>query len=120
MLENATVSIYAPTIAANSEGDRIKTWGYKKTPTPDAPAETFRADVQPKQLSDSEREMFGISDRNANTKILFFSQSQYVALNNRAYVVSDFPGEPADYFEIKVPNRWPGHGECLLIPVQGE
>ena len=119
MYKNATVSIYVPIQTTNAEGDVIDGWGYQQSPVV-APAETIRCDVQPKKLSDSEREAYGISDRTANTKIAFFSQSQYIALNNRAYVVSDFPGETATYYEIKVPNRWPGHGECLLIPVQGE
>lgn len=120
MLQNATVSIYVPNLLTNDEGDPIRTWGYKKTPTPDAPAETFRADVQAKNLSENEMMLWGISDRNANAKKVFFARSTYTQVNNRAYVVSDFPNEAPCYYEIKVPNHWPGHGECILIPVQGE
>jgi hypothetical protein len=120
MIENATVSIYVPVAAQNGEGDPIKTWGYKKTPTPDAPAESIRCDVQPKSLTEAECLAWGISDRNANAKLVFFSRSVYIAINNRMKVVSDFPGEGAEYYEIKGVNRWAIHGEAVIVPVQGE
>ena len=120
MLQNATVSVYVPVIATNSEGDQIKTWGYKVSPTPIAPSETLRCDVQPKQLTMAEQELWGISDRNCNAKLVFFGTSGYIAINNRMKVVSDFPGEGTEYYEIKGVNRWPRHGEAVIVPVQGE
>jgi len=113
MYKNATIYIYAPTIAKNAEGDAIKTWGT-------TPVETIRADVQPKTLTDAQYQSWGISDRNADTKIVFYERADQIKVNNRAKVVSDFPGEPSGFFEIKVPNHWPRHGECILVPVQGE
>jgi hypothetical protein len=64
--------------------------------------------------------MYGLSNRSADTKKCFFGKQAYVNINNRAYVESDFPGEGDIYYEIKGVNRWPNHGECLFIPVQGE
>ena len=119
MIENATVSIYVPTLAPNDEGTTVKTWGYKKT-IPDAASEVIRADVQPAKLSLAEVETYGLSNRNADIKKMFFGTSIYANINNRAYVVSDFPGEPAIYYEIKGSNHWPIHGEALLVPVIGE
>jgi len=120
MYQNATMSVYVPVITPNGEGDPIKTWGYKKTPTPDAPSESIRCDVQPKRLSESELLAWGISDRNANAKLVFFSRSGYIALTTRVKVVSDFPGEGTEYYEVKGVNRWPRHGEAVIVPVQGE
>lgn len=120
MYQNATLSVYVPTNTYNSEGDPIKTWGYKVTPTPVAPAEIIRCDVQPKKLSEAECLAWGISDRNANAKLVFFSRSGYIALTTRVKVVSDFPGEGTDYYEVKGVNRWPRHGEAVIVPVQGE
>ena len=120
MYKNATVSLYVPVSAANGEGDIINTWGYKKTPTPDAPAEVIRADVQPKRLSEDQREVWGISTEAADARVIYFSRATNIKEGNRAYVESDFPGATAGYFDIKTPALWPGHGECILVPVQGE
>jgi hypothetical protein len=117
--KNATASIYVPIISYNSEGDPIKTWGYQASPVV-APSETLRLDVQPKKLSETELLAWGISDRNANAKLVFFSRSVYIAINNRMNVVSDFPGEATAYYEIKGVNRWANHGEAVIVPVQGE
>lgn len=114
MLQNATISVYVPVIATNSEGDPIKTWAYA------SPVEMLRCDVQPKQLTMAEQELWGISDRNCNAKLVFFQTSGYIAINNRMKVVSDFPGEGTEYYEIKGVNRWPRHGEAVIVPVQGE
>jgi hypothetical protein len=107
-------------MAANSEGTKVPTWGYKKSPTPDAPAESFRADVQSKTLTEAEVELYGIDKTKSDAKVMYFDQSLYAEIGNRAYVVSDFPGEAARYFDIKGSNRWQIHGEAILVPVVGE
>ena len=119
MYKNATVSVYPEIQTRNTDGDFITSWGYLEDPVV-AASETLRCDVQPRRLRESELKAFGISEEKADAKIAFFRRSVYIADGARAYVVSDFPGEPAKYFDIKTPSRWPGHGEAILIPVQGE
>jgi hypothetical protein len=120
MIENATVKIYIPVIAKNSEGTPTKTWGYKVTPEPIAPIEEFRADVQPARLSEADLQAYGLSNKDSDVKKMYFYQSPNSVLNNRAFILSDFPGESGIYYEIRGSNHWPIHGEALLVPVQGE
>jgi hypothetical protein len=118
MFENATVSVYVPAMGKNAEGTVTKTWGYKQT-IPVAPAETFRADVQPASLTRAMIELWGLSDKEAQAKTMFYRFAQFVQENHRAKVVSDIDGS-THYYEIKGSNPWPIHGEAILIPVQGE
>lgn len=113
MYQNATVSVYVPVINKNGEGDPIKTWS-------STPSESIRCDVQPKRLDEAQVMAWGISDRNANAKLVFFTRSGYIAINTRVKVVSDFPGEGTSWYEVKGVNRWLRHGEAVIVPVQGE
>jgi hypothetical protein len=118
MIENATAVIYAPTITKNNEGTPIKAWSYK-TSTP-VSCETLRVDVQPHRLSEVEVLQWGLSNKSADTKKMFFGFSTATIVNNRVFVLSDMTGEPGCYYEIKGTNHWSFHGETLLVPVQGE
>jgi len=119
MLENATVSVYIPVITTNSKGTPEKQWGYKQSPVV-APVEILKADVQPKVLSSTQIMQYGLTDRDCNAKLMYFEFCSNIVENRRVYVVSDFPNELPRYYEIKGVNMWSIHGECLLIPVQGE
>jgi hypothetical protein len=118
MFENALVEVYVPTIAPNSEGTPTKSWGYKQA-TPVDPSEIFRADVQPAGLTRAEIELWGLSDKESNAKRMFYRFATKVEKNNRARVTSDIDGSVLVY-EIKGVNKWPIHGEAVLVPVQGE
>ena len=120
MIENATASIYIPVIGKNSEGTVTKTWGYKALPTPIDPAVTMRIDVQPNALSQAELLQWGLSNRSADVKKVFFEYETRMAINNRLAVVTDYDGGSTIYYEIKGVNQWPFHGEAILVPVQGE
>lgn len=118
MRKNATVAIYAPVFTTNSEGSRIKNWGYKQNPVV-APVETFRADIQPHNLSEAEIELWDLCDRKANTKLMLCPRSVNVAINNRAAVTDDADGQTI-YYDIFSANAWSHYTEALLVPVQGE
>jgi hypothetical protein len=118
MIENATVSIYAPIKAPNDEGTLIDTWGYKQAPVI-APVETFRADVQPHVLSVVEQQVYGITNQSADTKIMFADYSANADIPNRAQVVSDMDGK-TKYYNVRAINVWQIHAEYLLVPVVGE
>jgi hypothetical protein len=118
MIENATVYIYTPTIIKTADGIK-KVWGYKNTPKV-MPAETFRADVQPKSLSPAQVMQWGLSNREAEAKLMIFDDSLYTHINSRAYIISDIKGQENVYYEIKATNFWSLHGEAILVPVQGE
>jgi hypothetical protein len=119
MRKNATVSVYIPVMAPNTEGTMLKTWGYKQSPAT-APATTFRADVQPHLFREVEIELWELCNRQADTKELFVSGSiPSIANGNRAAVTSDYDGVLRLY-DILAANQYPHHAECLLVPVQGE
>lgn len=119
MAKNATVSIYIPTNAANSEGTPIKTWGYKQTPA-GSPAATFRGDVQPKQLREAEIQLWGLSNRSVDTKeLIIHGRVPSLSIGNRAAVTEDGEGVTR-YYDILGVNPWRHHSECTLVPVQGE
>lgn len=117
--KNASVKIYVQVNGKNSEGTITKTWGYKLSP-PSDPVESFFCDVQPHTLSKAEIESWGLSNRISDAKKIFFTRSTYMQLANRIFVQSNFPGERGCYYEVKGANRWPNHGEAIVIPVQGE
>ena len=116
MMTNAVVSIYVPVLTRNTEGEVVKSWGYKQT-TAIAPAVVIDADVQPYKLSETELQLWGISDRNAQAKIMFCDYDINIGPINRAKVVDDFGTE---YYDIKTLNAWATHCEAILVPVQGE
>ena len=119
MAKNATISIYIPTLAANAEGTPIKTWGYKQNPA-GAPAATVRGDVQPKQLREAEIQLWGLSNRSVDTKeLIIHGRVPALAVGNRAAVVEDVDGVTR-FYDILGVNQWRHHGECTLVPVQGE
>lgn len=110
---NGTVSIYAPTVTVNSEGTKIKTFTSE-------PVAVFQADVQPHTLSETEREIWGLSSKTAEVKRIFYDGVQpYMVRGNRATVADSVTGVTSVY-NIQPVNTWPNHGEALLVPVQGE
>ena len=120
MIQNATVKIYIPVISKNPEGTTTKTWGYKVTPTPLPPVEIIRADVQPNSLNEAQLLQWGLSNRVADTKKVFFRKSPNTQQNNRAVVEMDNNKGVYEYYEIKARNGWNIHGESIFVPVQGE
>jgi hypothetical protein len=103
----------------NSEGTKIKLFGYQQSPVV-APIESFRADVQPYRLTEANLEQWGLSNKDADAKKMFYDEiSVNIKINNRVSVVSDFDNSLI-YYDIKGTNPWPTHMEAILIPVQGE
>jgi len=119
MRKNCTVSVYVPVMAPNSEGTPMKTWGYKQTPAL-APAAIFQADIQPRLLKEVEIEAWGLSNRVADTKELFTAGFIPTLANNNRAVVTTFQDGLTRVYDILGVNSWPHHGECTLVPVQGE
>ena len=119
MRKNATVSVYVPTLAPNSEGTIVKTWGYKQTP-PLAPAASFQADIQPHLLKESDVMLWGLSNRIADTKELYVAGFIPALANNNRAAVTTFQDGITRYYDILGVNSWRNHGECTLVPVQGE
>jgi hypothetical protein len=117
LLINATAKIYPPISAKNSEGTIVKTWGYK---TGIDPAETLRVDVQPNSLNEAQLMQWGLSNRVADTKKVFFRHSKFIQQNNRAVVTMDNNPGVFEYYEIKARNGWNIHGESIFVPVMGE
>ncbi len=118
MIENATVAIYAPVSAsANSEGEIVKDWGYKHTPSLVA-VSTFDADVQPRRLTEVELQLWGLSDLNAQAKTMIFDDDANVVAGNRAAVTDE--NGTTTYYDIRAVNQWQTHSVAILLPVQGE
>ena len=51
MYKNATISVFSETVKKNKEGTKIKTFDYEN------PLRSFRADVQPNTLTESEMKL---------------------------------------------------------------
>ena len=110
--KNATLYIATETVTKNKEGTKVKTYDFEK------PLEVIRADVQPNTLSEAELTLYGITEKKAAVKKVFFDNASYLKRGNRAKVVYD-NGDIEIYF-IEPVNRWRQHGEVLLIPVENE
>lgn len=112
MYKNATVYVAGETVRKNREGTKIKSYDFEN------PLEAFRADVQPNALSEAEVEMYGITEKKAGVRKMFFDHARWLKRGNRAKVQYD-DGD-SQIFYIEPVNRWRGHGECLLVPVENE
>jgi len=119
MRSNATVSVYAPVLAPNSEGTMVKTWGYKQTPAI-APEATFKADIQPWLLKEVEIELWGLTNKIADTKALYVAGFIPALVNNSRVAVTTYQDGITRYYDILGVNSWQRHCECTLVPVQGE
>lgn len=111
MIKNATAFLILPTVTKTAEGTVVKAYS---APAADA----VRVDVQPYTLTQAEMLEWGISNRVADTKKMFFDDLVDVAYEVRAWIVSDFDVDVALY-EVKGVNHWPSHGEAILVPIQG-
>lgn len=109
---NATVEIAGLSVAKNTEGTKIKTYDFS------TPLESFRADVQPNTLTQSQIDLYGINEKTAETKKCFFTSASYMVSGNRAKVT--FDDGTIEYYNICPMNKWRVHGEALLIPVENE
>lgn len=112
LYDNAKIEIAIPTTVKNAEGTKIKTYDFTN------PIETIRADVQPNTLTQYQVEMYGINEKNANTKKVFYEKANYIISGNRAKVTMD--NGKVGYFSIMPLNEWNDHCECLLVPVENE
>jgi|WetSurMetagenome_2_1015567.scaffolds.fasta_scaffold485829_1 hypothetical protein len=112
MYKNARIKIYQRTISSNLEGTPIEAWGA-------LPVDDFRADVQPKNLTQAEKEIYGIDEHTANTMVLFARNRASLLPKSRALVTMDGGGGEKKYV-VQPINYWPNHAEVLLIPVVGE
>lgn len=110
---NATVEIAIQTVSKNAEGTKIKKFDFSE------PIASFRADVQPNTLTEYQIELYGINTKNANTKKMFFDEShESVTVGTRAKVTED--DGTIGIYRVQPLNKWRGHCEALLIPVEGE
>ncbi|MBR5775675.1 MAG: hypothetical protein IKY42_05385 [Bacteroidaceae bacterium] len=112
MYKNATVSVASETVKKNREGTKIKFFDF------DNPLEVLRADVQPNTLTTAEIQLYGLDEKKAGTKKMFFNGGQYLLRGNRCRVA--FDDGRIEVYGIEPVNRWNNHGEVLLIPVEHE
>lgn len=99
-----SVLIQAATTTYDTEAMPVRAWTTLKT---------MIADVQPKALTANEIQGFGISNLQADAKIMYFIKDTSIAQGMR--VIYD-----SNIFEIRGVNSWRVHSSALLIPVQGE
>lgn len=109
---NATINVAKLSKTKNAEGTYIKTFDFTQ------PLESFRADVQPNTLTREQISLYGINEKTAHTKKVFFDSASYMTSGNRAQVVYD-DGTTEEYNICPV-NKWRVHCEALLIPVENE
>lgn len=109
---NATIKIAGLTVTKNAEGTKIKKYNFEN------PLESIRADVQPNVLTKEQIEIYGIDERTAETKKVFFTDAVNMKAGNRAQVVYD--NGSTEVYNICPVNKWRVHCEALLIPVGNE
>lgn len=114
LFPNATIYVSNLKIIKNAEGTKIKTFDFEE------PLENFPADIQPNILTQAQIELYGISEKTANTKKCFcdISNGNYMIAGNRAKVV--YSDNTAEFYNIQPVNSWRFHKEFLLIPVENE
>lgn len=112
LFPNCTVYVAEKRTVKNSEGTKINTYDFEN------PLETFRADVQPNNLTQYQIELYGINSKTADTKKLFFDHSEHLQPGNRVKVVEDDGDERI--YDFHVTNKWRFHKEVLLVPVENE
>lgn len=109
---NALVEIAEKTVTKNAEGTKIATYDFNN------PLESFRADVQPNTLTQYQIDLYGINEKNAETKKVFYTSSQDMKSGNRARVT--FDDGSVGVYTICPENKWRVHCEALLVPVENE
>lgn len=112
MYKNATIFVFSETVRKNKEGTKIKTFDYEN------PLRSFRADVQPNTLTESELKLYGINEKKAKTRKAFLEIGEIIEDNTRVKVETD-EGENGIYTVAPL-NKWRRHSEVLLIPVENE
>lgn len=112
MILNHTATIYQKTTAQNAERKVTVSYSVYKS--------SVRCNIQPLQLTDCQRNGWGISDLDANSKIMFLTNI------DAAGIIEDWliKWNGQEYF-VKGINSWdmPGgaaHVEFKLRPVQGQ
>jgi len=101
MILRHSVVIQSRTTTASDEGIPVSTWTTFKT---------IAADVQPVNLNKVEAQAFGITDRAANTKKMFFRFDTTIIEKMRAV----WNGKTFDVMGL---NEWNEHCVALLVPV---
>lgn len=109
---NATIYIATLSQEVNEEGTCINEYDYKN------PLDTFRADVQPNNLTREQIDLYGINEKTSKTKKVFYTKSVFMLSGNRAKVVYD--NGTIEFYNICPVNEWRVHCEALLIPVENE
>ena len=109
---NAKIDIAVLTVTFNDEGTRIKSYDFTN------PIDSITADVQPHTLTREEIQLFGIDEKNAKTKKVFYTRSSFMLAGNRAKVTYD--DGTVEYYNICPQNEWRVHSEALLVPVENE
>ena len=108
---NATVKIKGLTTTVNDEGDTISSY---------TDICSFNADVQPAKLSEGDIALYGLNDKKAEIKKMFYN-GYYACMTQgaRAEVTSRLD-KTTRIYTVEPVNTWPRHGECLLVPVENE
>ena len=109
---NARIDIAVLSVTSNEEGTPIKTFDFT------TPIDSFEADVQPNVLTKEQIELYGINDKTAKTKKVFYTKSNFMLTGNRAKVT--YNDGTVEYYNICPQNEWRVHSEALLIPVENE
>lgn len=109
---NATIYIATLTQEVNEEGTCISEYDYTN------PLDSFRADVQPNNLTREQIDLYGINEKTSKTKKVFYTKSVFMLSGNRAKVVYD--DGTIEFYNICPVNEWRVHCEALLIPVENE
>lgn len=113
MIKNGTISVFAPTVVQDGQGNRVKSFNYALPVA--GPAQ---CGVQPTSLSEYEKEEWGISNLKSDSKKVFLditlkaSVWPFMVSGNRVLYAGA-------YYDIRGSNQWWRSLQAILTPVQG-
>jgi hypothetical protein len=105
MILDRTIEAYSRTSYKDSEG--IQQFTYSK-------ALTIRAQIQPAALAQSQLASWGLTNLEADSKIMFLPGNPELSAG---MVIKDLSNSAR--YEVRGMNPWPRHSECLIFPYQG-
>lgn len=107
MILDRTVQLYSRTESLGPGSEGIPSYTYQSVAS-------SRASLQPIKLSESVLAQWGLTDIDANSKIVFIP-GQYE--DGLLYLLKDL--KTSLRYEVRGSNVWPNHTELLCVPYQG-
>lgn len=114
LYKNATIQVPTVTTTIDDCGDTVREADYT------TPLESFRADVQPANLTEAQLQQYGITEGGASARKCFceIGDGSFLKPLSRVKVIDDLLGEYECYAHPV--NVWRNHREFILTAIENE